>query len=499
MSGRGANPARVILDLQMIAAKKLAVIGLDVGTSALKAVAVTADGGVVAQADAAYPLLTPRPGWSEQSPHEWWRAATETLSAVTAALDGSHEVAAVGLSGQMHGMVPLDAAGEVVRPAILWNDQRTEAQVALIEAAVPRAELIRRTGNPAITGFQLPKVLWLKRHEPEQFARTRSVLFPKDYVGYRLTGRQYAEPTDASGSNAFDLHAKAWDDGVLRAVALDPGLWPQVVPSGAVVGAVTPDAARATGLPVGLPVVAGAGDNAGAAWGMGLGARRRELGSVSLGTSGVIFAALDTPNSDPDGRVHLFCHADGGYHLLGVTLAAAGSLSWFRNAFMPQAGFEEIVALAATAPVGAGGVTFKPYLSGERTPHLDPNLRASFHGLSLATGPEHLARAVLEGVAFSLRDALDVMAPLTRLERALLTGGGAASALWSQIVCDVLQIPLGVSESGAGPALGAARLALQSQGADFRELAAHGAEIDWLEPGGFEAYGELLGRYRSLG
>lgn len=482
----------------MTGAKKPAAIGLDVGTSALKALAVAEDGSVVARADAGYPLLTPRPGWSEQSPQAWWRAAEQALGELTDALAGSYEPVALGLSGQMHGMVPLDAAGEVVRPAILWNDQRTGAEVALIEELVPRAELIARTGNPAITGFQLAKVLWLERHEPELFARTRRVLFPKDYVGYRLTSRQYAEPTDASGSNAFDLHAKSWDDGVLRAVALDPGLWPEVMPSGAVVGAVTAEAARATGLPEGLPVVAGAGDNAGAAWGMGLGSSRRELGSVSLGTSGVIFAALDAPTSDPEGRVHLFCHADGGYHLLGVTLAAAGSLSWFRDAFMPRTGFEEIVALAAAVPVGSGGVTFKPYLAGERTPHLDPNLRASFHGLSLATGPEHLARAVLEGVAFSLRDALDVMDPLVRLERALLTGGGSASALWSQIVCDVLQIPLGVGQASGGPALGAARLALQSQGADFRELSAYSQKIAWLEPASFEPYGELLARYRSL-
>ena len=305
-------------------------LGVDLGTSGVRVLAVDETGRVVAEGTRSYPLLTPRPGWTEQNPEDWSDETVTALRELTAKLDG-HELVALGLSGQMHGMVPLDAHGEVIRPAILWNDQRTGSGVAELEAAVPRETLVARTGNPAITGFQLPKLLWLRQQEPENFARTRHVLLPKDYLGFRLTGVMAAEPTDASGTNCFEITQKVWDAEVLGALGLSAELFPQLVSSPDVVGKLTGDLAKETGLPEGLPVVAGAGDNAAAAIGLGLSSLTPGVGSVSLGTSGVVFAPLDAPTPDPEGRVHLFCHADGGYNLLGVTLAAAGSLQWYRD------------------------------------------------------------------------------------------------------------------------------------------------------------------------
>lgn len=444
-------------------------IGVDVGTSGVGVVALDRDGRRVAHADHPVPLATPRPGWTEQDPEDWVAAAEAGLREVAHAV-GAERVAAIGLSGQMHGMVALDAADRVVRPALLWNDQRTGAAVAAITRAVGRARLIERTGNPAITGFQLPKVVWLREAEPDAFARTRCVLLPKDHVGFRLTGEAVAEPSDASGTGLYHLASGAWDAEVLGALDLDPGLWPRLVRSDDVVGGLRAAVAERTGLPTGTPVVAGAGDNAAAATGLALGRAHPDVGSVSLGTSGVLFAALDAATPDPEGRVHLFAHADGGFHLLGVILAAAGSLRWYRDTFAPGRPFDALVAEASASPVGAGGVTFKPYLAGERTPHLRPDLRGSFHGLSLATGPGDVVRAVLEGVAYALREALDVMAPLARPQRWLATGGGAASELWLGIVADALEAPVGRPIGGDGqPAVvgaadGAAWLAWRAAG-----------------------------------
>lgn len=456
--GVGANPGTSPVTL-----------GLDVGTSGLKAVAMDASGASVATADRSYPLHTPEPGWTEQAPSDWWSAACEALRELTDKL-GDREILAVGLSGQMHGMVPLDDSGQVIRPAILWNDQRTGGAVAQIEAAVPTQTLIERGGNPAITGFQLPKVIWLREHEPEAFRRVQQILFPKDYIGFQLTGRMATEPSDASGSNAFHLASKTWDREVLAALDIDVNLFPEVVASDAVVGHVTSAAADATGLRAGTPVVAGAGDNAAAATALGLSSSRPRLGSLSLGTSGVIFAPLREPTPDPEGRVHLFCHADGSYHLLAVTLAAAGSMQWLRDTVFPGRAFDELVELGMNSPRGARGVRFLPYLAGERTPHMDPSLRGAWHGLSLATGPSDLVRSVLEGVAFSLRDALEVIRSLSPIERGLATGGGARSDSWLQIVTDVLELPMSRPEDVPGAAQGAAVLAWRSQGEEVARV-----------------------------
>lgn len=439
-------------------------VGIDLGTSGLKAIAVTAEGERVAEANASYPLLTPKPGWTEQNPADWVGAARKTLSELAEHLGGQYQPVAIGLSGQMHAATFLDAKGEVIRPAPLWNDQRTGEACAEIERTVPRKELIQRTGNPAVTGFQLPKLVWLREAEPENFARVAHMLLPKDYLGYVLTGRMVTEPSDASGVGALNLAAKNWDRDILSALGLNQEIFPEVIPSYAVSGKLSAEWAKSTGLPEGLPVIAGAGDNAGAAVGLGLSKSRPDMGSMSLGTSGVLFAPLETPTPEPEGRIHLFCHADGGYHFLGVTLSAAGSLQWYRDKLAPGVPFDELMREAEAAPVGSDGLVFMPYLAGERSPYLDPDLRGSWLGLSLAHGRGHLTRALLEGVALSLRDVLETMRPLVKLERLLAIGGGSRSDLWLSIVGSALHLPLARTEIEEGPARGAAILGLVGAG-----------------------------------
>ena len=473
-------------------------LGLDLGTSGVRVLAVDAEGKVIAETNRSYPLLTPRPGWTEQRPSDWSRETLAALKEMAEALKG-HEILSLGLSGQMHGMVPLDAQGEPVRNALLWNDQRTGAAVAEMLERVPLKTFIKRTGNPPITGFHAPKLLWLRNEEPDAFAKTKHSLLPKDYLGYVLTGEMRSEPSDNSGTNLFNLETKTWDEEILAALDLSPTLFPAVIAPHETTGKLTKEMADATGLPAGLPVIAGAGDNAAAATGLGLSSRRPERGSVSLGTSGVIFAPLREPKPDPAGRVHLFCHADGGYNLLGVTLAAAGSLQWYRDTFAPNTSFDALVDSAATSAPGSGGVTFKPYLAGERTPHLNPDVRGSFTGLSLATTQADVVRSVLEGVAFSLRDALDVIEPLAKLESCLVTGGGARSAFWLQMVADVLGLPLERPTQNQGAAYGAALLALQGVGAvEDATRVAEQSTGGRVTPDDAGAYEKALDAYRGV-
>ncbi|PYE54962.1 xylulokinase [Deinococcus yavapaiensis] len=437
-------------------------LGVDVGTSGVKVVALTRRGEVIAEATRSYPLHTPRPGWTQQDPSDWVRGATEALRDVASNLDGRVPLA-LGLSGQMHGLVPLDGGGDVIRPAMLWNDARTGAQVEAIEARVSRAELVARTGNRAVAGFQLPKILWLRDEEPQAFARLRCALLPKDYLGFVLTGQKRTEPSDASGVGALHLASKSWDRDVLSALDLDASLFPDVIASHEVVGTLSDAVAQACGLPRGLLVVAGGGDNAAAGVGLGLTSSRRDVGSVSLGTSGVIFAPLSDATPDPEGRVHLFAHADGGYHLLGVTLSAAGALQWLKDKIAPEASLETL--LEEARGVGSSqGVTFLPYLAGERSPWMDPALRGSWSGLSLAHERGHLTRAVLEGVAFSLADAFDVMRPLSHVETLLATGGGARSDLWLGLVSGALDKAVRRPSHEPGAAHGAAILAMPAAG-----------------------------------
>ncbi|HYM57677.1 MAG TPA: xylulokinase [Solirubrobacteraceae bacterium] len=422
------------------------VFGLDVGTSSIKGLAVSEEGEVVARAEREYGLSTPRPGWAEQDPENWWRAT----EAVLAELRTAGEPAGIGLSGQMHGLVALDADERVLRPAILWNDQRTGAECAEIEARVGLERLIAATGNRALTGFTAPKLLWLRRHEPEVHARVAHVLLPKDYVRLRLCGERAIDVTDASGTLLFDVARRRWSDEVCAALEVDTAWLPRALESPEVSG-VTRDG--------GVPVAAGAGDQAAGALGVGVDRAGGPL-SVVLGTSGVVFAALPEFAADPEARVHAFCHAaPGAWHAMGVMLSAAGSLRWLRDAVAPGEEFGPLVAAAESWSPGTEGLTFLPYLAGERTPHADPDARGAFAGLSLRHDRGALVRAVLEGVAFGLRDSLDLVAELgERPQLARVSGGGARSELWLCIVASVLELPLERTAVDEGAAFGAALL-----------------------------------------
>ncbi|MEA5624578.1 xylulokinase [Nostoc sp. UHCC 0251] len=449
------------------------VVGLDLGTGGVRAIAVNLQGQIIAQSTRSYPLLTPQPGWTEQNSSDWVEASLDALSDVTQQLSGHRamsgdkplRVYALGLSGQMHGMVPLNAEGKAIRPAILWNDQRTGKAVAEIEAAIPRQELIQRTGNPAITGFQLPKLIWLRTEEPEAYTRLWQILLPKDYLGYVLTGETVTEPSDASGVGCLNLANRQWDTDILHTLDINPALFPPVIESTAIAGQLKSEIAARVGLPVGLPVIAGGGDNAAAAIGLGISSSNLNRGSLSIGTSGVIFAPCDRPIPDPEGRVHLFCHVDGGYHLLGVTLAAGGSLRWYRDTFAPHISYTELMDMAERSQPGARGVLFLPHLAGERSPHLDPDTRGALVNLSLAHTQADIIRAVLEGVAFSLREALEVISAIAPVHQLLATGGGARSHIWLRILADVLQTELIAPKAEEGAAYGAAILAMVGVGA----------------------------------
>lgn len=440
------------------------VIGLDLGTGGVRAIVVDLQGQLIAQATSSYPLLTPQPGWTEQNPSDWVEASLEALANVAQQI-GQYQPIGLGLSGQMHGMVPLDAEGRVIRPAILWNDQRTGKAVTAIESRIPCQELIQRTGNPAITGFQLPKLVWMRSQEPQAYVQVQKILLPKDYLGYVLTGAQVTEPSDASGIGCLNLVSRQWDSDLLNALDINPGLFPEVIASTAIAGRLQPTIASRVGLPAGLPIIAGGGDNAAAAIGLGISARDLHRGSLSIGTSGVIFAPCDRPIPDPAGRVHLFCHVDGGYHLLGVTLAAGGALRWYRDTLASQVSFNDLIDLAASSPPGAEGVLFLPHLAGERSPYLDPDARGAWVNLSLAHTQADITRAVLEGVAFSLRAALEVINQMTPVNQLLATGGGARSPLWLQILAEVLVTKLIAPEAEEGAAYGAAILAMVGVGA----------------------------------
>ena len=439
------------------------VVGLDLGTGGVRVLAVDIQGQVIAAATRSYPLLTPQPGWTEQNPSDWVDASLSALFNVNQQLDG-HRVIALGLSGQMHGMVPLDVEGRVIRPAILWNDQRTGKAVDTIEAAISRHELIQRTGNLTNTGFQLPKLVWLRTEEPQAYAQVRQILLPKDYLGYVLTSESVTDPSVASGVGCLNLTNRQWDTDILNALKISPTLFPSIVESTAITGRLKSEIAARVGLPAGLPVVAGGSDSAAAAIGLGISSSNLNRGSLGIGTSGVIFVPCSHPIPDPQGRVHLFCHVDGGYHLLGVTLAAGGSLRWYRDTFALNQPYTDLMDTANRSLHGASGVLFLPHLSGERSPYFDPNARGAWVNLSLAHTQADLIRAVLEGVAFNLRTALEVINEITPVEQLLATGGGAQSKIWLQILADILQIELIAPKAQEGAAYGAAILAMVGVG-----------------------------------
>jgi xylulokinase len=442
------------------------VLGIDASTTATKAVLVDEAGAVVGVAASEYGFEVPRPGWSEQSPDLWWDGAVAAIREVLASTGvAGGDVVAIGLTGQMHGLVLLDGAGSVLRPAILWNDQRTAAECDVIRAAVGAQRLIEITGNDALTGFTAPKLVWVRDHEPDVWAQVAHVLLPKDYVRLRLTGEYAMDKADGAGTILFDLAARDWSAEVLGALEIEPDWLPPTFEGPVITAAITDEAAAATGLRAGTPVVAGGGDQAANAVGVGV----IDPGSMalSLGTSGVVFAATDRPIHEPRGIVHAFCHAvPGRWHMMSVMLSAAGSLRWFRDALAPGVEFEDLVAPAAEVPAGSDGLLFLPYLTGERSPHPDPRARGAFVGLTLTHDRRHMTRAVLEGVAFGLRDGLDLMleAGMPAPDQIRASGGGTASPLWRQIVADVLEAEIATVDTTEGAAYGAALLAAVGAG-----------------------------------
>ncbi len=467
-----------------------ALVGIDVGTSSVKGLAIDGGGAVLASAEAGYPISTPHPGWAEQDPEHWWQATEAVLAHLRASAGAP---AGIGLSGQMHGLVALDASGRVLRPAILWNDQRTGAECREIEATIGLPRLIALTGNRALPGFTAPKLLWLRRHEPAVYASIARIALPKDYVRLRLCGEHATDVSDASGTLLLDVAGRRWSEEVLEALALDPAWLPRVLESPSVSGS-TSD---------GIPVAAGGGDQAAGA--LGVGVDRTGPVSVVLGTSGVVFSALERYAAEPAGRVHVFCHAvPGAWHAMGVMLSAAGSLRWLRDAAAPGVDYDELLSAAATWPPGVEGLLFLPYLAGERTPHADPDARGAFAGLSIRHDRGALVRAVLEGVAFGLRDSLDLIAELGgRPALGRVSGGGAQGELWLRIVASVLELPLEQVAVDEGAAFGAALLAGVAAGVWPDVHSAVAATVvprarvepvpEWVE-----VYREQRERYRAL-
>ena len=437
------------------------LLGLDVSTTGNKALLIDPQGNVVGTASTENPLSTPQPLWSEQDPLDWWRGTVASIRQVLqdTGITGE-QVQAVGLTGQMHGLTLLDADGQVLRPAILWNDQRTGPQCDEIRARLGKRRLVEITGNDALTGFTAPKILWVQENEPEVFSRVRHILLPKDYVRYHLTDDFAMDVADAAGTILLDIKTRAWSPEMLSALDIPPDWLPKTYEGPEITGTISAEAARATGLKAGTPVIAGGGDQAAGA--VGSGAVQQGIVSLALGTSGVVFATTDQPFIEPEGRLHAFCHSvPGRWHLMGVMLSAAGSLRWYRDTFAPGTGYDELLEPAKSVPAGCEGLLFLPYLTGERTPHPDPLARGAFAGLTVRHGMPHLTRAVLEGVAFGLRDSFELIraAGLASIRQVRVSGGGARSAFWRQILADVFNAELVTVNTTEGAAYGAALLA----------------------------------------
>ena len=436
-------------------------IGIDSSTTATKALLIDEQGDVVAVAATEYGYETPRPLWSEQDPDLWWEGAANSIRQVLASSGvKADDVHGIGLTGQMHGLVLLDEEGKVLRPAILWNDQRTGPQCDEIRRRLGKTRLIQITGNDALTGFTAPKILWVQQNEPDVWARARHILLPKDYVRYKLTGDYAIDKADGAGTILFDLKQRDWSPEVLAALEIPPAYLPPTHEGPAITGYVSHAAAAATGLRVGIPVMAGGGDQAAGA--VGVGAVQPGVVSLALGTSGVVFATTGGPFVEPEGRLHAFCHAvPGRWHFMGVMLSAAGSLRWHRDTFAPGVSFDDLLAPAANVPIGCEGLLFLPYLTGERTPHPDPLARGAFVGLTVRHSLPHLSRAVIEGVSFGLRDSFELIkseggAAITQVR---VSGGGAKSPLWRQILADIMDAELVTVNTTEGAAYGAALLA----------------------------------------
>jgi len=446
---------------------KTLFLGIDVSTTGAKALLIDAEGTVVASASTPLPLSTPKPLWSEQDPRDWWNGiVTSIRTALSETGTTGSDVKAIGVTGQMHGLTLLDGRGEVLRPAILWNDQRTGAQCDEIRRRIGRERLIQITGNDALTGFTAPKILWVQQQEPEVYAKGAQILLPKDYIRYKLTGDYGTDKAGGAGTALFDVKKRDWSPEVAAALDLPMAWLPPTYEGPEVSGTVSSEAAALTGLEAGTPVVGGGGDQAAGA--VGVGAVEPGIVSLVLGTSGVVFATTGEPFTEPQGLLHAFCHSvPNTWHLMGVMLSAAGSLQWYRDTLAPGVSFDDLLAPAAGVEAGAEGLLFLPYLTGERTPYPDPLARAGFIGLTLRHGKPHLTRAVLEGVAFGLRDSMELVrsAGLGSIRQVRLSGGGAKSPLWRQILADILGEELVTVNTTEGGAFGAALLAGVAGGA----------------------------------
>jgi len=441
-------------------------LGIDTGTGATRALLINGQGKEIAAFTAPHQdVRMEHPQWAEQHPRDWAQAAVTAIRGVLQQAGArGDDVKGIGLSGQMHGLVLLDQAGDVIRPALIWCDQRSQPQVDSINNTVGAAKVLEYTANPVLTGFTLPKLLWVRDHEPRHFSRVRRVLLPKDYIRFQLTGELATEVSDASGTAVFDVVHRRWSFPMMDALGLDRGHWPRVYESNQITGVVSAQAAQVTGLAAGTPVVGGGGDQAASAVGNGI--VRAGVVSCTLGTSGVVFAHMDQVAYDPQGRVHTFCHAvPDKWHVMGVTQAAGLSLQWLRNQLAPGIPYEDLLAEAATAPAGSQGLFWLPYLMGERTPHPDANARGGWIGLTAKHKRADLIRAVIEGVCYSQKDGLDIVEQLgIEVSFVRASGGGSRSPLWRQILADVLLKRVATLETQEGSAYGAALLAMVGTG-----------------------------------
>lgn len=480
-------------------------LGIDSSTTGVKTLLIDRAGAVIATASSDLPLYTPLPLWSEQDPADWWAGAQSSIRLVlqSAGVSGG-QIESIGLTGQMHGLTLLDEFGNVLRPAILWNDQRTSVECDEIRARLGKSHLIQLTGNDALTGFTAPKILWVQKNEPEVFRKIRHILLPKDYVRYCLTGAFAIDRADGAGTILFDIKTRDWSLEMLKALDIPLEWLPKTYEGPEVTGWVTQEAAALTGLKAGTPVVAGGGDQAAQA--VGVGAVRPGIVALTLGTSGVVFATTGQAFIEPEGRLHAFCHSvPGRWHLMGVMLSAAGSLRWYRDNFAPGKNYDDLLAPAAEVPMGSEGLLFLPYLTGERTPHPDPLARGAFVGLTVRHGPGHLSRSILEGVAFGLRDSFELIksAGLASIEQVRISGGGARSPLWRQILADTFNAELVTVNTTEGAAFGAALLAGVGVGAWADVDAACAATVQKTgstvpHPAGVVFYEKMYSYYRQV-
>lgn len=468
-------------------------IGIDLGTSSVKLLLVDENGGIVRSVSRAYPLAFPQPGWAEQNPEDWWRETMAGLHELTRDCD-RRQIAGIGAGGQMHGLVALDEQDRVIRPAILWNDGRTSEEVDFLNERIGRSRLSAMTANIAFAGFTAPKLLWMKRHEPENFARIRRVMLPKDYITYRLTGVHATDVSDASGTLLLDVQNRRWSREMLDICGIAEAQMPRLFESGERVGTLLPGVAAELGLPADVVVAAGAGDNAAAA--VGTGAVGNGRCNISLGTSGTVFISSERFLVDPNNALHAFAHADGRYHLMGCMLCAASCNKWLCEDILGTGDYAGVQRGIARDRLGRGGVYFLPYLMGERSPINDTDARGTLIGLSMDTTRADIAQAVLEGVAFAIRDSFEVARSLgVAPESSTLCGGGAKSPLWREILANVLGIRLEIPQTEEGPGYGGAMLAMVASGRE-ESVAACARRLCRVQQT-VEPDPELTGRYEE--